>query len=679
MLKIFRGFVLLLLSCMGVAHAADSGWLTAPQNDHARIRFQAEKSQDHLYGLLTVELQSGWKTYWRSPGEGGVAPEITWKNGEKAQWYWPVPSRFEISGLTTQGYHKKVVSPMIITGNPGDVLEGTLTLSTCSNVCLLTDYPLHLDFNQPVDSGFQDAFEQAMRAIPADSGISDDLSAHLVGSNLVLTGTTAGEWRDAQIYFDPLEGGIIPGDPQIKSRGETVVITTPVTDEWGEKPASLAGKTLSFVLTNHGKAQQTTLTVGADKTASTVPDTSPVNVGQMLLFALLGGLILNLMPCVLPVMGMKLNSVLHCGTDSARIRLRFLATSAGILTSFALLAAMITVLKLTGASLGWGIQFQNPWFIGLMVVVTFIFALNLFGAFEMLLPSSMTGRMATAGGNGLVGSFCEGVFATLLATPCSAPFLGTAVAFALAAPLGELWLIFMLLGLGMALPWLFVALIPKTAQLLPRPGRWMKTLKVILALMMLASSLWLATLLNQHLGNMLSSLVTLVLTAIALIAFIRTGKRTGAAFWLVVITLAAFGGYQIRGVVQDDDTAASTVESGQHIAWQPLSEEAITRALADGKRVFVDISADWCVTCKVNEHRVLNQPEIIAALNQPDVVALRGDWSKPSDLITAFLQKRHSYAIPFNQVYGPALTDGEILPPLLTQHTVLTALKNAKG
>ena len=678
MLKIFRGFVLLLLSSMGVAHAADTGWLTSPQNDHARIRFQAERSENRLYGLLTVELQSGWKTYWRSPGEGGVAPEIHWHNGEKAQWYWPVPSRFEISGLTTQGYHKQVVIPMIITGQQSDALDGTLTLSTCSNVCLLTDYPLHLDFNQPVDDHFQQAFEQAMRSIPAESGISDDLSAHLAGSNLVVTGTTAGEWRDAQIYFDPLDGGIIPGDPTLKSSGAELVITAPVTDEWGEKTTSLAGKTLSFVLTNQGKAQQTTLTVGADQAVSAARETTSANLAQMLLFALLGGLILNLMPCVLPVMGMKLNSVLHSGTDKTRIRLRFLATSAGILTSFALLAAMVTVLKLTGASLGWGIQFQNPWFIGLMVAVTFIFAMNLLGLFEMLLPSSMSGRMATAGGNGLAGSFCEGVFATLLATPCSAPFLGTAVAFALAAPLTDLWLVFMLLGLGMALPWLFVALIPKTALLLPRPGPWMNSLKVLLALMMLASSLWLASLLGLHLGSTASGIITLLLTATALIVFIATGQRRAPLFWLGMILLAAFGGYQLRGMLSADGEIAARTPH-QQIAWQPLSEEAITRAQAQGKRVFVDISADWCVTCKVNEHRVLNQPEIIAALNQPDVVALRGDWSQPSDLITAFLQTRNSYAIPFNQVYGPGLTDGKILPPQLDKSTVLDTLKNAKG
>ncbi|MEZ6877226.1 protein-disulfide reductase DsbD family protein [Enterobacter sp. KBR-315C3_2022] len=677
MLHVFRGFVLLLLACTGIAHAADTGWMTSPQNNHARVRFQAEKSQDRILGLLTVELQSGWKTYWRSPGEGGVAPQIVWPKGVKDSWYWPVPSRFDISGLTTQGYHNKVAIPIVITGTSSDTLDGTLTLSTCSNVCLLTDYPLSLDFSQPVDGGFQAAFEQAMRAIPGDSGITSNLAAWLDGGDLVITGTAQGGWENPGIYFDPLEGDVLPGEPVIKHNGENLRVTVPVTDEWGDRPASLLGKKLSFVLTNGDRAQQTEMTVGA-RPAADHADDAQTGLGSMLLFALLGGLILNLMPCVLPVMGMKLSSVLHAGSDTRKIRLRFLATSAGILTSFALLAAMVTALKLTGASLGWGIQFQNPWFIGLMVAVTFLFALNLFGAFEMLLPSAAAGRLATAGGTGMAGSFCEGVFATLLATPCSAPFLGTAVAFALAAPLHSLWLIFLMLGVGMSLPWLFVALIPKTALLLPKPGRWMGTLKVVLGLMMLASSLWLVTLLSQHLGEATSQVVMLVLIVIAITIFARTGPKGSPLFWGVIIALAALGGYQLRDVVQPPQAAASRA-SVDAVNWQPLSEEAIQAALGQGKRVFVDISADWCVTCKVNEHRVLNQPEVIAALNAPDVVALRGDWSKPSTLIADFLAKRNRYAIPFNEVSGPGKPDGEILSPLLNKQALMTALNNAKG
>ncbi len=674
MVNLFRGFVFLWLSCIGIAHAADTGWLVSPQNDHARIRFQAEREQTHIKGLLTVELKPGWKTYWRSPGEGGVAPKISWPDGVTDSWSWPVPSRFDISGMTTQGYHDKVTIPITLDGLRDDTLDGTLTLSTCSNVCLLTDYPLHLDFTQPVDEGFRSAFAQAMRAVPGTSGVSADLSAWLSDGNLVVTGTTDGKWDNPAIFFDPLEGDILPGEPVIKHDGNTLRVTVPVTDEWGDQPASLKGKALSFVLTNGDRAQQTTMTVGTTPEETSVVD----GIGKMVLFALLGGLILNLMPCVLPVMGMKLNSILHAGSDGRTIRLRFLATSAGIVTSFMLLAAMVTALKLAGASLGWGIQFQNPWFIGLMVAVTFLFALNLFGVFEMLLPSAAAGRLATAGGTGIGGSFCEGVFATLLATPCSAPFLGTAVAFALGAPLHALWLIFLMLGVGMSLPWLFVALVPKTALLLPKPGRWMNTLKVVLGLMMLASSFWLAALLSLHLGDRVTQVVLLMLVAVTLALFAMKRQTASPLFWLVVIALSGFGGYQVRGLLNAPPDA-SALNTAQAIPWQPLSEAAIGQALAQGKRVFVDISADWCVTCKVNEHRVLNQPEIVAALRQPDVVALRGDWSQPSALIAAFLAKRNRYAIPFNAVYGPGLPDGEILSPLLDKRTLVTTLNNAKG
>ena len=674
MVNLFRGFVFLWLSCIGIAHAADTGWLVSPQNDHARIRFQAEREQTHIKGLLTVELKPGWKTYWRSPGEGGVAPKISWPDGVTDSWSWPVPSRFDISGMTTQGYHDKVTIPIKLDGLRDDTLDGTLTLSTCSNVCLLTDYPLHLDFTQPVDEGFRSAFAQAMRAVPGTSGVSADLSAWLSDGNLVVTGTTDGKWDNPGIFFDPLEGDILPGEPVIKHDGNTLRVTVPVTDEWGDKPASLKGKALSFVLTNGDRAQQTTMTVGTTPEETSVVD----GIGKMVLFALLGGLILNLMPCVLPVMGMKLNSILHAGSDGRTIRLRFLATSAGIVTSFMLLAAMVTALKLAGASLGWGIQFQNPWFIGLMVAVTFLFALNLFGVFEMLLPSAAAGRLATAGGTGIGGSFCEGMFATLLATPCSAPFLGTAVAFALGAPLHALWLIFLMLGVGMSLPWLFVALVPRTALLLPKPGRWMNTLKVVLGLMMLASSFWLATLLSLHLGDRVTQVVLLMLVAVTLALFAMKRQTASPLFWLVVIALSGFGGYQVRGLLNAPPDA-SAQNSVQAIPWQPLSEEAIGQALAQGKRVFVDISADWCVTCKVNEHRVLNQPEIVDALRQPDVVALRGDWSQPSAFIAAFLAKRNRYAIPFNAVYGPGLPDGEILSPLLDKRTLVTTLNNAKG
>ncbi len=678
MFAIFRGAFLLLLLWVNFAQAADTGWLQPSQkNDHARVRLRAEKTDNGIHALLYIQLAPGWKTYWRSPGEGGVAPTIRWNTPVNAQWFWPVPSRFDISGLTTQGYHQQVIIPLVLPDAAPKTLAGTLTLSTCSNVCVLTDYLFTLDMQQPQDADFAADFSAAMARIPAEKGVADDLSARWDDDSITLSAHAAAGWDNADIFFDPLPNGITPGKPQLQVQGDTLTVQVPVSDEWGDKPGNLNGEWLSFVLTSHGNVQQAKVQIGAASAAEPVAAPAAAGLWRILLTALAGGLILNLMPCVLPVMGMKLSSVLHAGSDRQRIRLRFLVTSSGILTSFAVLAALMTLLKLSNAAAGWGIQFQNPWFIGLMVAVTFIFALNLFGVFQLFLPARLNSRLAVAGGQSLFGSFCEGAFATLLATPCSAPFLGTAVAWALSSSVVEMWIVFLTLGIGMSLPWLLVALVPQCAQLLPRPGKWMNTLKMLLGLLMFGSCLWLVTLLTPHTDVRTTALIALALILITLFAVLKSGEKV---FWhclALTIVLALFGGYQINTLL--NAASAQDAPNNDVIHWQPLSEAAITQALAQNKKVFVDISADWCVTCKVNEHRVLDRPQVIAALNQPDVVALRADWSKPSDTISRFLQKRNRYAIPFNEVWLPGREQGQILPPLLDQQTVLDALNNGKS
>lgn len=260
-----------------------------------------------------------------------------------------------------------------------------------------------------------------------------------------------------------------------------------------------------------------------------------------------------------------------------------------------------------------------------MTLVMLIFSASLFGLFEFRLPSGLMTRLATFGGNGMSGHFWQGAFATLLATPCSAPFLGTAVAVALTASLPTLWGIFFALGVGMSLPWLLVALRPGLALCLPHPGRWMNILRRVLGLMMLGSAFWLTTLLLPHLG------------------------------------------------------VSSHSTTREQVVWQPLSEQAIKEALAQHKRVFIDVTADWCVTCKFNKYNVLQKDNVQKALQEADVVALRGDWTLPSDTITQFLKARGQVAVPYNQVYGPGLNDGEVLPTLLTQESVLQILNKAKG
>lgn len=664
----------LLVLWLPATQAADSGWLQSPQNDHAQVRLRADTSNgDETRVLLAVELEKGWKTYWRSPGEGGIAPAITWQgNPPPATWFWPTPQRFDVAGISTQGYQQRVTLPIVFKGAVPQQLEGRLTLSTCSNVCILTDYPFKLDLTTPADPKFNHDFAQAMGQVPIASGLVDSLRAGYRNGELQISAERTAGWQQPELFFDTLAGADL-GKPTVSSDGESLQARVPVSDGWGDAAPDLLGKQLRLVISDGGIAQEATLTIGGPLA---LPSTVAFPLWQAVLMALAGGFILNLMPCVLPVLGMKLGSILQVEQrDRRSVRWQFLASSLGIVVSFMALALLMTLLRLSNHALGWGIQFQNPWFIVFMVLVTLLFSANLFGLFHLQLSSSLNTKLATHNGRGLSGHFWQGAFATLLATPCSAPFLGTAVAFALAAPLPVLWGMFVALGIGMSLPWLLIAAWPALALRLPRPGRWMNGMRLALGLLMLVSSLWLLSLMTNHIGVKPTLIVgAILLLGLLLAVWQRLGARPAGiatASVLVVGGLALLVGSltanQWRQPLHDN------------IAWKPLSEQAIAQALADNKRVFVDVTADWCVTCKANKYNVLLRDEVQKALSADDVVALRGDWSRPSESISTFLQQRGSVAVPFNQIYGPGSPDGEVLSPLLTREAVLQALSTAKG
>lgn len=615
----------LLLLWLPTAWAADAGWITSPDNNHASIRLRADTTdagQTRL--LLDVKLENGWKTYWRSPGEGGVAPGIKWQQSlPPVKWFWPVPARFDVAGITTQGYHDRVTFPMLVEGKAGDKIEGVLTLSTCSNVCLLTDYPLSV-VPTSADPEFAHDYLKAMGQVPVESGLTDALRAEYRPGLLVIEAERAEGWTKPGLYLDSPEDTDL-GKPDMRIEGQKLQARIPVTDSWGDKAPDLKGQSISLVLADSGIAEESRVKIAHSTTLDDFSSDS-YPLWQLFLIALAGGLILNLMPCVLPVLAMKLGSVLLVEHRQRNVlRRQFLASVAGIIASFLVLALLMTVLRLTNHALGWGIQFQNPWFIGFMAIVMLLFSANLFGLFEFRLPSSLSTRLATKGGQGMAGHFWQGAFATLLATPCSAPFLGTAVAVALTASYPMLWSLFLALGIGMSLPWLLIALKPGLALRLPRPGAWMNWLRRLLGVLMLGSAVWLASLLLVHAG------------------ITKQGSQ------------------------------------GENIAWQPLSEQAIEQALAQNKRVFIDVTADWCITCKANKYNVLNKEDVQQLLHEPDVVALRGDWTLPSAQITDFLRRRGQVAIPFNQVYGPGLMQGKVLPTLLTHDAVVSALNEAKG
>ena len=668
MLTVFRRLLVCLLWLwLPLSQAADSGWLRAADNQHASVRLRAQtENSGETRLLLDVALQKGWKTYWRSPGEGGIAPAIRWHQPVEATWRWPTPERFDVAGITTQGYHGDVSFPIILHGKVPERLDGVLTLSTCSNVCVLTDYPFSLDLTSSTGGDFDYAYSRAMGTLPLSSGLTSSLSARYAAGKLTVTAQRNAGWQEPSLFIDGMDD-VDFGKPAFSVRDGSLVATVPVTDSWGEAAPNLSGKQLSLVLADSGQAQESSLTIGQSASAPTF------SLGWVLLMALAGGLILNVMPCVLPVLAMKLGTLMQTERQArGQVRRQFLASVSGIVASFLALALMMTVLRLGNQALGWGIQFQNPWFIGAMALVMVLFSASLLGLFEIRLPSGTSTFLATRGGNGLAGHFWQGAFATLLATPCTAPFLGTAVSVALAAPLPLLWGIFFAMGIGMSLPWLLVAAWPGLAQKLPRPGRWMIVVRVALGLMMLGSSLWLLSLLGVHIG-ILPVITLVVVLILALLLATAWRYRWQTALRAGALALVAAGAVAF--------VTASGGENSRHdrVNWQPLSEQAIARAQAENKRVFVDVTADWCVTCKANKYNVLLREDVQDALSAPDVVALRGDWSRPSASISQFLTTRGSAAVPFNQIYGPGLPQGHVLPALLSRDAVLTALSDAKG
>lgn len=687
---LINSFLILFALFSSCLQAADTGWLqpakTGWMSDntpmHAQVRLLSSTQQDDgkIDILLDVKLDDGWKTYWRSPGEGGVAPEIVWSTPvDTIDWQWPAPGRFDVAGVSTQGYMGDIIFPITVSSKDKlDKLTGVLTLSTCSNVCILTDYPFELDLTEPAPADFTWAFNQAKGAVPPTSGLVEQAKAGFANEKLVieLQKNSGSAWIKPNIFTDVVDGAVL-GVPVIKTSGNSLTAIIDVSDDWGEESPNLTGKTVSFVVTDGDISQQISSEV-TPFTGTISPNGagSTISLWQVVLFAVVGGLILNLMPCVLPVLAMKLGSVLMVPQGEQKtIRRQFLLSSSGILVSFWLLALLMTLLRVGQQAVGWGIQFQNPWFIGFMVLVTALFTANLFGLFEINLGSKANTRLATAGGQGNSGHFWQGVFATLLATPCSAPFLGTAVAFALAAPMSELWLIFTALGIGMSLPWLLIAAFPAIAKLLPKPGTWMLKLRAVLGLMMLVSSLWLISLLIPHFGATYSTAIAMIFLVL-LVVFIAIKKGIKAAiFPLVLFTL--FAGTFVWMTQGQQAGSRSLVKDT--VNWQPLTEQAITDALAQNKRVFIDVTAEWCVTCKANKYNVLLRDDIQQLLGEPDVVALRGDWTKPSPEITAFLQKRGQVAVPFNQIYGPNLAGGEVLSTILDRESLISVMNQAKG
>jgi suppressor for copper-sensitivity B len=560
---------------------------------------------------------------------------------------WPIPHRFQLFGLQTFGYKDQVVFPITahpqVPGQPVSI-RAHIHYLVCETICIPYDADLTLGIPAaPADLTDDAPLINRFRAlVPSDGAAS--------GLRLTQLGIT----RDGNLVADiatdslPLIGPDIliegPSDfqfgaPQVEIADDDLsarlVVPVKVDPVKADTKPQLKDADLTLTITDDVrglelKARPTTTGLmvdlaGADRSAWR-------HLLPLLAIALLGGLVLNVMPCVLPVLALKLAGLAdHAGAGRRQIRLSFLATACGILVAFLLLAGALIGLKLSGAAIGWGIQFQQPLFLAFMLLVCLGFAANLVGWFEISMPrfaGSATVAVDRTDRHPLVKSFLIGMLATLLATPCSAPFVGTAVGFALSRGSQEILAIFAALGLGLAFPYLLVAAVPVLGSWLPAPGRWMIWLKRGLALALIGSALWLGSVLVVRLG------------------------------WLT------------------DGTAAATESS---LAWEDFDEARIASLVRDRKVVFVDVTAAWCVTCQANKHLVIDRSPVADRLQQDGIVRMQADWTKPDNVISRYLAAHGRYGIPFNIVYGPGAATGIILPELLSSGDVLKAIERATG
>ncbi len=652
-----------------------------------------------LFFGLRAQLVPHWKTYWRSPGIAGYEVKLTWegsRNIKSARILWPLPHHISTQMGTVNAYEGDVILPLLV-----EVADLTQPIHASVQVdmlvcdesnCLPVVETLTLDLpvGPKVESTEATLLHLALSKVPKQELLEHTSSqpfqiqsVEIVGENdrpptlqVVLSKTVDTFSKDdlPDLFLEMKDLVIDSPRVSLSKDQKTVSYSAPIYPDTNRIPTqlpSLVGK--SIMLTMGYQSQS----IEVEKVLS--PQNSSLAVwGTMLLVAFIGGLILNIMPCVLPVLSLKVLSVLrHGGGHNATVRQEFLATVLGILFSFILLACSAIILKVSGHAIGWGVQFQEPYFlIGLIGILT-LFSCNLFGFFEFRLPSFLS----SLGGisprrEALLGSFLEGTLVTALATPCTAPFLGTALAFALSQGILEILIIFTMMGLGLASPFLLIAFFPKFATKLPKPGAWMVKVKYVFAFLLILTAIWLVYVLIAEIGKTGAYSVALLMLLLSL--FLGKSRKKSEArkrvAWLGA-SLLITASFALPTFLPHLGEKHASQKNG---LWQSFEPDRIEDYVKAGKTVFVNVTADWCLTCQANKYFILKNQAVLEALHDKDIIVMEADWTNHDPKITAYLKTFNQYGIPFYAVYGCHTPKGEFLGQILTPQKVLDALKREK-
>lgn len=688
------GLVGIGFAIVGEARAASSDWW---RTDHGALRLIAASDAAGDSRILNLGLHfrmiPGWKIYWRSPGDAGYPPQPDWSGSENvahAELRWPAPERFSVLGFETVGYKDEVVLPVALAlARPGTAtrVRANVSYLTCDDICVPYEAKLELEIpaGAPTSSREAGLIERFVGRIPGPAQPGRGLE--VVALELVASAGT--ESLQAMLRSETslvrpdvfLEGpkGVNYAAPRVAIADDKRSAVVVILVRRATASDDLVARTMTITAVDGDRSVEAELVIGGKSNVDPASDATRANTGILvaLLLALFGGLVLNLMPCVLPVLSLKVLAIVDHAGERGSIRRGFLATSCGIVTAFIVLAAIAILLKATGELVGWGIQFQEPRFLGVMAFVVALFSANLFGLFDIRLPQAVADRAATAGAGrgGWLGQFLTGAFAAVLATPCSAPFVGTAVGFALSRGALEILSIFIALGLGLALPYLVVAAVPGLALRLPRAGAWMVNVRRVMGVALLGTAAWLAVLLATQVGAAAAIAVGIAIVAVYAALLAWRWVRLRSPIWAMIAIVIAVGMFAADRLATVPALRAAARDTD--IAWHRFDHGRIAAEVAVGRVVFVDVTADWCITCQVNKALVLDRGPVRDRLEAAGVIAMRADWTRPDPEISRFLASFGRYGIPFNVVFGPRSPFGETLSEILTPDAVMAAVERA--
>ena len=699
---------LLLITLLSSAEFAVTGSRIAhaqerpAQGRHVSISLVAETRSivpgRSFHLALRQQIEAGWHTYWVNPGDAGLPTTIDWSlppNFKAGPILWPQPKRIVYGPVVDYGYENEVLLPVDI-DVPSTVVLGTNVVIAghaswlvCSDTCVPED--ARLSISVPVaaeteaDPDWAERFASVRTRLPLRNPFPTTASVNAENITLRIAMGDAKKLRD--VMFFPIDPDVIDnGAPQAPVAGPDALTLTLRRDGTKPPPAALNG-----LLTFRDSAAPSDTGPEAIMVSSPIEPVTEKFSGQFafawaLVLAFAGGVLLNLMPCVLPVLSIKAFSLAqHAQSAASEVRVQGIAYTAGVLASFATIAALLLGIRATGTEIGWGFQLQSPLFVALMIYVLFAVGLNLSGVF------SFGERIAGAAGQlsshaSYSGSFLTGALATLVATPCTAPFMAAALGYAITQPWYRSLAIFEAVGFGMAFPYLGIAFSPRLRRFLPKPGSWMLGLKQFLAFPIYGTAVWLTFVLAQESGELP---VTLVLSGLVLIAFaawlyegLRHSGDRRRRWGLAASALPLIGAVALVPLAGTNQTLhVAATENNVRINWLPFSTNKVDELQAQGKSIFVDFTADWCITCKINERVTLESPAIVEAFAANEVAALRADWTRQDPSITRMLVANGRAGVPLYLFYPKPGPQGErrkpiILPQILTAATILREMQS---